>query len=90
MTNKTILNNGISEEDIKLLKTSGWCEEESQDCDWGRVEQIEKIILNNQTIVEHIMNCSNCGSIGWSNCKYFRQNLDKWKTTEQTNGLGVK
>ena len=45
----------ITKEDIQLLKTAGWCEEESQDCDWKKVEQIEKQILENQKIVDEII-----------------------------------
>ena len=37
---------------------------------------VYKQILELQRVVEHIRNCHNCGAIGWSNCKVYRQELD--------------
>ena len=49
----------LTEDDIQLLKDAGWCEQESQSCDWKRVEQIEKQILENQEFCEKFQNDEN-------------------------------
>lgn len=42
-----------------------------------RHKQLKQQILDDAKIIEHILNCHNCGTIGWSNCKVYRQELDK-------------
>ena len=45
------------------------------DIDGNTIASIINQIKRNQKFVEHIQNCHNCGSIGWSNCKFYRRNL---------------
>jgi len=76
----------LSESDFYYVKFNTICIDFSDNVKPDKARELKQQILSDQEIREHIMNCSNCGSIGWSNCKYFRQNLDGRKTER----LGVK
>ena len=82
------MNNGQTvnlKEIFRTVPEEGLWHLESKSLTYDKVADLWHKLVNNQDIVEHIMNCSNCGCIGWSNCKYFRQNLDDRKTV-QTEG----
>jgi len=74
----------LTDEDFYYLQYNVVCIDFSKDDnDVDMAKELKQQILLDQKIREHIMNCSNCGSIGWSNCKYFRQNLDGRNTLSE-------
>jgi hypothetical protein len=67
-----LVSDGEGEYYVKFMSLEGydivWTKEQAQ--------QLRQQILDNQKIVEHIRDCHNCGCVGWSNCKVYRQELD--------------
>ena len=58
----------------KVEKCDGTCQPYDMRPTYHKLEEKNKRLKD---IVDHVLNCHNCASIGWSNCKFYRQNLDK-------------
>lgn len=72
MTERIKLTEDIIFSTVRRLDYGGFARDTTEH-DANIIQQI----LDDAKIIEHILNCHNCGSIGWSNCKIYRQELDK-------------